>query len=634
MWGVRSTASGDPADIESEAWNDRNFYEVGGPDFLRFNDICSDLLYPGRTHVQVQLSVFHVGWAFGFNGVDATPAPYFDNVRMIAYPFAGPGMATREIDVANDGFPTIGVVDLVNLGNNSIRFDMARNISQQNHLRNDPGDSIIFDISAVRTGAVLNGLPQLHYKLKANPVFDAYRTSGLANEGAVDGYVAFDDNGEVEGRYAFELPDENFLFPGDILHYFIKGEDNVAGDVQYSTMPADTVGFSDFKDKLIYDPMYVVNCLPSVADRPAEPGEYDIPSMLFWNDFGDRGGRNEWYNAFRNLGLVAGRDFDIYYTNGPSSGVGNGLGGRATQFQLENYTDMLYTSGNLTYFTISNGDYEKDPSPDADLLTLWMLQGDKDLYVSGDNVASDLSQSGGTTSLFLQNYLGATAASDNIRSLIGGQSAPRVLAEGGNPVFQTATSWVAYGGCPVIKGFDAVEPLGTGVRVAQFADPAGNGGAYNYSAATLNVRGDGSRAISMPYDFSYIWYDSEAPDGQSGRVNVLNDILNYFGIQGNPADISGVPGALAFGARNYPNPFNPSTTVECSMPRRGHLSLKVYNLRGELVRTLVNSVQDEGTVRVSWDGTNESGGQVASGVYFYEARTGNEVTVNKMALIK
>ena len=634
QWGVRSTASANPADILTMPWNDRNFYEIGGPDYLRFFDECTDLLAPGRRYVQIQLSVYEVGWAFGYTGNDASPAPYFDNVRLAAYPYEGPGMATREIDLANDGFPAIGEVNTADLGSNSIRFDMARNISQQAHLRNDPGDSITIDITPVRTGAVLTEAPRLHYRLKTNPLFDPYRTAGLPAVGSVAGVPAALGGTVTPGRWAFDLPDTGFLFPGDVLHYFVKATDEVGGVAQSTTMPADTTGFSDYLDLLNYDPAYVVRGLPTLTERVGEPGVYDTPGMLFWNDFGNRGGRNEWYTSFRNLGLLAGRDFDVFYTNGPSSGVGNGLGGRATSFHLESYRDMLYTSGDLTAFTLANGDYSKDPGQDVQLLTSWLLGGDKDLYLSGDGLAADLTQSGSQSLTFLEDQMGLSLISSDLRPLIGGQTTPRILAEGGNPVFQTTTSWLAYGGCVAINTFDAVEPIGTATRLAQFTDPSGLGNQYIYSAATLNETFTGSRIISMPYDFNYIWSTPDTPAAATGRVNLLGEILAYFGVSGQPGDISGVPDAAVFAVRNYPNPFNPATSIEFTMPRRGHFSLKVYNVRGELVRTLVDEMREQGTDRVTWDGTNDAGRQVSSGVYFYEARTGDKVKVQKMALVK
>ena len=70
------------------------------------------------------------------------------------------------------------------------------------------------------------------------------------------------------------------------------------------------------------------------------------------------------------------------------------------------------------------------------------------------------------------------------------------------------------------------------------------------------------------------------------------------------------------------------------LPQRGHLSLKIFNVRGELVRTLINEVRPEGAGHVLWDGASDQGRRVSSGIYFYEARTDSEVQVNKLTLVK
>jgi len=89
-------------------------------------------------------------------------------------------------------------------------------------------------------------------------------------------------------------------------------------------------------------------------------------------------------------------------------------------------------------------------------------------------------------------------------------------------------------------------------------------------------------------------------------------------------------------AQNSPNPFNPSTTISFTVAEGPavHVSLKVYDLRGNLVRTLVNEVRDAGTYNVFWDGTNESGRNVSSGVYFYRMQAGDFNQTRKMVLLK
>jgi hypothetical protein len=78
---------------------------------------------------------------------------------------------------------------------------------------------------------------------------------------------------------------------------------------------------------------------------------------------------------------------------------------------------------------------------------------------------------------------------------------------------------------------------------------------------------------------------------------------------------------------NYPNPFNPSTTICYSLPASADIRLNIYNLKGEKVRTLINQHQSTGTFAVSWNGRNDNNVRVASGIYVYrlEINAGSEI---------
>jgi hypothetical protein len=92
-----------------------------------------------------------------------------------------------------------------------------------------------------------------------------------------------------------------------------------------------------------------------------------------------------------------------------------------------------------------------------------------------------------------------------------------------------------------------------------------------------------------------------------------------------------VPFALE---QNYPNPFNPVTTITFSVPERGRAVLNVYNVKGELVRTLVDDVVAAGDVSVTWDATDRFGRQISSGVYFYRLIVGDLEMSRKMILLR
>lgn len=86
--------------------------------------------------------------------------------------------------------------------------------------------------------------------------------------------------------------------------------------------------------------------------------------------------------------------------------------------------------------------------------------------------------------------------------------------------------------------------------------------------------------------------------------------------------------------QNYPNPFNPTTTIKYALPKAGLVSIKIYDILGRLVKTLVNTEMLAGKFNVVWDGDNQFGHKVASGTYFYQVINGSNVISKKMLLIK
>ena len=101
-----------------------------------------------------------------------------------------------------------------------------------------------------------------------------------------------------------------------------------------------------------------------------------------------------------------------------------------------------------------------------------------------------------------------------------------------------------------------------------------------------------------------------------------------------PVQIQTRPEAFAL-ANNYPNPFNPATTIKYALPEASSVTLEIYNVVGQVVRTLVADHQNAGRYVVQWDATNESGHSLSSGIYFYRLEAGGEfLEVKKMLLLK
>ena len=86
--------------------------------------------------------------------------------------------------------------------------------------------------------------------------------------------------------------------------------------------------------------------------------------------------------------------------------------------------------------------------------------------------------------------------------------------------------------------------------------------------------------------------------------------------------------------RNYPNPFNPSTKIEYSLPKAGNVKIEIYNSLGQLVNVLENSFRNAGKYNLVWNGNNSIGNPVSSGIYFYRMSTEGFTLVKKMVLMR
>jgi hypothetical protein len=110
----------------------------------------------------------------------------------------------------------------------------------------------------------------------------------------------------------------------------------------------------------------------------------------------------------------------------------------------------------------------------------------------------------------------------------------------------------------------------------------------------------------------------------------MNDELNATM---QPVELREIPTNFSL-SQNYPNPFNPTTNIKYAIPQDATVNLMVYNSLGQAVKTIVNLQQKAGYYTARWDGTNESGSKVSSGMYIYRITAGNYTHSIKMNLIK
>lgn len=122
-------------------------------------------------------------------------------------------------------------------------------------------------------------------------------------------------------------------------------------------------------------------------------------------------------------------------------------------------------------------------------------------------------------------------------------------------------------------------------------------------------------------------------DAQMVRAQV-----NHFSIYGiveqYPTGVTeSAPIAFSL-SQNFPNPFNPETTIHYDIMRNTHVTIDIYNMVGQHVRTLVSEFKTAGSHTVTWDGKSQSGVQVSNGIYFYSMKAGNFMQTRKLMLMK
>lgn len=135
-------------------------------------------------------------------------------------------------------------------------------------------------------------------------------------------------------------------------------------------------------------------------------------------------------------------------------------------------------------------------------------------------------------------------------------------------------------------------------------------------------------------DWLFLYY---ASDGNAADTTLwhLQATYNYqVGIEDDDTKGPGIPKVASLG-QNYPNPFNPTTAITYALAEKGRVVLEVMNLRGQRVATLVDGVKEAGLHSITWDGKNNLGHTVSSGIYFYRLRTDSGFSeTKKMVALK
>ncbi len=153
------------------------------------------------------------------------------------------------------------------------------------------------------------------------------------------------------------------------------------------------------------------------------------------------------------------------------------------------------------------------------------------------------------------------------------------------------------------------------------------GGQYNIADPEGYLDFRGLMTWSINWDVAN---NNEFSENHRTYLDSLNAITS---IKNRNIDFSDTPGRVVL-QQNFPNPFNPTTIIELSLPVAGQVNLYIYDISGNMIKLLINGQIEAGYKSVEWNGTNEQGQAVSSGVYFYRIEAGTFTETKSMILLK
>ncbi len=424
-------------------------------------------------------------------------------------------------------------------------------------------------------------------------------------------------------RFRVDLNDALFE-GGDVVEFFF-GATNTNGETSYCSQSNLTYVQCDIDEAAATADEFSV--LPYSSPHPFYGGILYVDAAD-----GSSAAQPYWDAAFEYFGFLPHVDrFDV---RAPSSWVSNRPGSRVTNVEqqlVRSYGAILWDGG-TNDLSLGDGPLGfTDKSDDYGMLNSFMAELQSPscipegpcgggVYLCGDDIPGNAAASVVPAAVtFRSTYIPFTMTTGNHRPAYG--ISP--IVTGLNGVF-AGHSFVLRGGCPRLHDFDVMTPSGATVMAMSYGAPGATNGA-------LLTKATGGARIALS-GFSFAYLGEDASGGANDRVHHLADILSC--ILDDPWTAVG-PQAVTRLEQNYPNPFNPATTIAFSLAQRGRVRIDVFTVAGARVQTLIDEDREAGAYSdVRWDGTDASGVQVASGVYFYKFTAGDFSQTRKMVLLK
>jgi len=640
VWRVRNVGGG-----RAGEWLDRGLLYYGdGADYMSVTESIGDLVAGDSIQVAVGVVDMCEAW-YSHSGecADHTPSPWFDNVRVYRYKSSGPQWSYRDIDLFQDNFPSESAPPW-----GTVRADAARDINSYDNPSIRPGDSIVVSCGSPLGGGIAaeGGRPAvyLHVMVRWAGAGNAPLgsiVSGAQLQGSCGAWLgtagtwdiiqcdsARADGSVTPGKYMVDLND-SLLMPGYEIYYFFTARDVLGGE---TSLP---------RWSLTTSPYFEFTCLPT--------GTSD---MLFVDDCSGRGSFygivEDCWNPVLGAVIPASNWPDRYDVNGPSSGASNGLGGRVGAELLEyQYNTIIWDSGNLAAFTMNDGATTRDKGNDCGLLVDWLRDSEHScgLWICGDNVAEELRAAASAPAReLMETWCGVTLAEPSyyeatggagggiVTPLVEGDPESGLFVHGGVP-----DEFLAYGGCPMINRFDCLEKTSDGSYALEYMR-YNEGRTYHAGISSCRTNPQGARVKSVWFGFSFMVVRDDRT-GPGDRYELANDVFTWMSSsESDRCDISQPkPPAATHLYQNSPNPFDPTvepTVVYYALKARSFVDIKIYDVTGRLVRTLVRESKETGAWNAPWDGKDNQGVDMPSGLYFCRMRAGMTRATRKIVLVK
>lgn len=448
------------------------------------------------------------------------------------------------------------------------------------------------------------------------------------------------------------LPDDLFT-PGTLIQYFVTT--NYIGNPQFAFVEDTTNGF--FRE---------IEILPSMRVDPVAE-EIVWPCVLYVDAY-NRGAENFIQPAldyFLQEVPGVGPNNDRYDEDGASTNYnGSSLyrtgNNGATLPQLLAYSGIIVNSG-----LFSGGALEE-----TDFIGLedWLLTSICDqsevrqgLILNGDEMALIIQEHRPS---FLFGALGTGLDCSPYRDAGCPSGTPEdtsfciQVIDVDMPVFPSSTDYWAYGnGCPNIYTYSVLFPQGTGQGNRSWFDFdfSGPKGVVEFAQIVNEDLGLNNYRTSVEgYSYHHITSSFAGgtcvPDSAgivSAVASELVGTLNWLfdgpppafctdpcGITDDVPDVDGVEVKINRLYQNRPNPFNPRTVISFAIAQRSDVELAIYDVSGRLVRQLKKGVMDAGLQNIVWDGTDDTGRNVSSGIYWSQLTIGEYRSNKKMVLLK